>query len=194
PNIELVAVTGRSAAGQKLGKVFPHLINSDLTITAEPGEADIVFSALPHAESAEKLLPFIERGVKVVDLSADFRLRDAASYAEWYGHAHPAPDLLSTAVYGLPEVHRALIAGASLIANPGCYPTPSILALAPVATAGLLVGDVIIDAKSGISGSGRTLALKSHFCEADDDVAAYALDGHRHMPEIKQELDLVASQ
>lgn len=186
PLVELVSVTGRSAAGQKLGQVFPHLAPLDLVIEAELGEVDFVFSALPHHESAEKLLPYIEKGVPAVDLSADFRLRDAALYEEWYGFRHPAPQILAEAVYGLPELHRAAIHSARLVANPGCYPTASILALAPALKAGVITGGVIVDAKSGISGAGRTLKLSSHFCEADEDVCAYAVAAHRHQPEIFQ--------
>ncbi len=188
PNVELVSVTGRSAAGQKLGYVFPHLASLDLTVESELSEVDFVFSALPHHESAAALMPFIDRGLPVVDVSADFRLKDAALYEEWYGFRHPAPLLLSEAVYGLPELYRSSIGKAKLVANPGCYPTASILALAPALKAGLISGNIIIDAKSGLSGAGRGLKLTSHYCEANEDVTAYAVAGHRHLPEIAQEL------
>jgi N-acetyl-gamma-glutamyl-phosphate reductase len=188
PGVELVSVTGRSTAGQKLGQVFPHLAALDLSIQAELSEVDFVFSALPHHESADHLLPLIDRGLRVVDISADFRLRDAALYEQWYGFRHPAPHLLSEAVYGLPELYRSRIGQARLVANPGCYPTASILALAPALKAGIVRGNVIIDAKSGLSGAGRSLNLRSHYCEANEDVTAYAIGGHRHLPEISQEL------
>jgi len=187
-DVELTAVTGRSAAGRKLGEVFPHLASIDLTIEPELGEVDFVFSALPHQESAAALLPIIEKGVPVVDISADFRLKDPALYDEWYGFKHPAPELLSKAVYGLPELNRSKIAGARLVANPGCYPTASILALAPALAAGIISGNIIIDAKSGLSGAGRSLKLASHYCEANEDTTAYAIGSHRHQPEIAQEL------
>ncbi len=188
PGIELASVSGRSAAGKKLGEVFPHLSDIDLTIESSVSGADIVFSALPHKESAAEVMPFLEQGVRVIDLSADFRLNDAALYPTWYGFSHPAPQLLKEAVFGLTELYRHDIAGARLIANPGCYPTSAILALAPAVKAGLVDSRFIIDSKSGISGAGRSLSLSSHFAEASDDVSAYALAGHRHLPEITQEL------
>lgn len=188
PNVELVSVTGRSAVGQKLGQVFPHMAALDLTIQSELGDVDFVFSALPHHESADQLVPYIDRGIKVVDVSADFRLKEPSLYEEWYGFKHPAPDLLKTAVYGLPELHRTEIKRSRLVANPGCYPTASILALAPALKAGIVCGNVIVDAKSGLSGAGRSLKLSSHFCEGDEDVTAYAIATHRHQPEIFQEM------
>jgi len=126
-----------------------------------------------------------------VDISADFRLKDAAEYMPWYGFTHPAPELLKQAVYGLPELYRSQIVSAQLVANPGCYPTGAILALAPVVKEGLIEPDIIIDSKSGVSGAGRTLSLQTHFSEANEDVTAYALDGHRHLPEVVQELKLL---
>ena len=191
PGIELISVTGRSAAGQRLGDVFPHLASLDLTIEAELGKVDFAFSAMPHKESAEAIIPLLNRGIKVVDISADFRLTDAAEYPRWYSFTHPAPQLLEQAVYGLPELHRSQAASAQLVANPGCYPTGAILALAPVVKEGLIEPDIIIDSKSGVSGAGRTLSLKTHYSEANEDVTAYALDGHRHLPEIVQELKLL---
>jgi N-acetyl-gamma-glutamyl-phosphate reductase len=121
-------------------------------------------------------------------MSADFRLHDAAGYPRWYGFTHPAPDLLTRAAYGIPELHRKEIAESQLVANPGCYPTCSILALAPAVKAGIIEPDIVIDAKSGVSGAGRTLKLGSLFSEVDEDLTAYSLDGHRHLPEIVQEL------
>ena len=192
PEVELVSVTGRSAAGQKLGTVFPHLAGIDLTIEAELGDVDLAFSAMPHKESAKEVIPLLEHGIKVVDISADFRLKDASEYKQWYGFTHPAPKLLAEAVYGVPELYRAKIASAKLVANPGCYPTAAILALAPAVKAGLIGPDIIIDSKSGVSGAGRTLSLLTHFAEANEDTSAYALEGHRHLPEITQELKLLS--
>jgi N-acetyl-gamma-glutamyl-phosphate reductase len=188
PEVDLVSVTGRSAAGKKLAEVFPHLSEIDLTIQAELGKVDIVFSAMPHKESAEEIIPLVKQGVKVVDISADFRLKEAEKYPEWYGFTHPAPELLGKAVYGLPELYRSQVASAQLVANPGCYPTSAILALAPVAKEGLIESGIIVDSKSGVSGAGRTLSMPAHFSEANEDVAAYALGGHRHLPEIIQEV------
>jgi N-acetyl-gamma-glutamyl-phosphate reductase len=191
PKLELCSITGRSAAGQKLAEVFPHLADIELTITAEIDEVDLVFSAMPHKASAEIILPLVKRGIKVVDISADFRLKDASKYLQWYDFTHPAPELLQKAVYGLPELHRAEIAEASLIANPGCYPTGALLALAPVVKEGLIEPDIIIDSKSGVSGAGRTLSLSTHYAEATDNVCAYSMKGHRHLPEIVQELEIL---
>ena len=188
PEVELTCVTGRSAAGQKLGAVFPHLASLELTVAAALGEVEVAFSAMPHKESAEVILPLVKAGIKIVDISADFRLKDAGEYPRWYGFDHPAPELLSKAVYGLPELYRQQISSAQIVANPGCYPTAAILALAPAIKAGIIQPDVIIDSKSGVSGTGRSLSLTTHFSEVNEDVAAYALSGHRHLPEITQEL------
>ncbi len=194
PEVELSSVTGRSTAGQKLGDVFPHLADIDLTIEAELGNVELAFSAMPHKDSAKEVIPLINKGVRVVDISADFRLKDASLYQSWYGFTHPAPQLLKEAVYGLPELHRAAIAKTKLVANPGCYPTSAILALAPAVKAKLIGADIVIDSKSGISGSGRSLSLDTHYSEVNEDTSAYALEGHRHMPEIAQELALVNPQ
>ncbi len=188
PGVELTSVTGRSAAGQRLGKVFPHLASIDLIIEAELGDVDLAFSAMPHQESAKEVIPLLNRGIKVVDISADFRLKEATEYPSWYGFAHPAPQLLRQAVYGLTELYRSQVASAQLVANPGCYPTGAILALAPIVKAGLIEPDITIDSKSGVSGAGRTLSLQTHYSESNEDATAYALDGHRHLPEIIQEL------
>jgi N-acetyl-gamma-glutamyl-phosphate reductase len=188
PEVALTSVTGRSTAGQKLGEVFPHLASLGLTIEARLGEVELAFSAMPHRESAKEVIPLSKAGIKVVDISADFRLRGAGDYPAWYGFNHPDPQLLAKAVYGLPELYRPQIASAQLVANPGCYPTGAILSLAPAVKAGLIEPEVIVDSKSGVSGAGRTLSLQTHFAEANEDVTAYALDGHRHLPEIIQEL------
>jgi len=188
PAIEVAWVTGRSEAGKRLATVFPHLQEIDQTIVPEPGEeVDVAFLALPHHAAGEMARPLLDRGIRLIDLSADFRLRDLAVYEEFYG-SHPAPDLLPQAVYGLPEVYRREIRAAKLVANPGCYPTASILALLPALREGIIAPGIVVDAKSGVSGAGRTLALSSHFSEVNESVRAYGLDGHRHMPEIRQEL------
>jgi N-acetyl-gamma-glutamyl-phosphate reductase len=194
PGVELASVSGRSAAGKKLNEVFPHLTDSELVIDSEIGAVDFAFSAMPHKESAKEVIALLDRGVKVVDISADFRLKNAEDYPRWYGFTHPAPQLLEEAIYGLPELYRSKITSARLVANPGCYPTGAILALAPALRHGLIEPDIIIDSKSGVSGAGRTLSLQTHYSEANEDVTAYALDGHRHLPEIVQELGLLRRQ
>ena len=192
PDIDVVTVTGRSSAGKRLVEVFPHLSDLQLTIADElRDDADIVFSALPHAASAEKVVPLIEAGARVVDFSADFRRRESAVYSEWYKVDHPSPAHLETAVYGLPELNRQDVRGADLVANPGCYPTAAILALAPAVAGSLIGGDVIVDAKSGVSGAGRGLSLNTHYSEVNESLRAYSVSGHRHMPEVVQELGLI---
>lgn len=222
PHVEIAAVTGRSAAGKRLVDVFPHLWALDLTILdslspvpigdpadwrlAVEGEPiDLIFSALPHAAAAEQLAPYVEAGVPVVDLSADFRLKRVEEYEATYKTIHPAPQLLEDAAYGLPELHRDEIramarrpedvrktTGRSLVAVPGCHASGVILALAPAVRAGLIEPDVIADTKTGLSGAGRTLGLSMHFSEADQSVAPYGLGGHRHRPEMTQELAALA--
>lgn len=190
PEVELTSVSGRSLAGKPLSEAFPHLACYGLTIGEEiDGSVEFVFSALPHAASAEAVAPFARAGVPVVDISADFRLRDPKVYAEWYGGEHPAPDLLPKAAYGLPELDRAPVKASKLIANPGCYPESALLGLAPAVRAGVIGPDIIIDSKSGVSGAGRGLGLAYHFSEADESVSAYGLAGHRHLPEIVQEIE-----
>ncbi len=194
PQARVVSVTGRSGAGRPLAQVFPHLSCYDLTVQEELDDGvEVVFSALPHAASAEALLPYVRAGLPVIDLSADFRLRDPQEYARWYGVQHPAPELLEGAVYGLTELHREAVRTARVVANPGCYPTGAVLALAPALRAGIVEADVVVDAKSGISGAGRTLGLPYHYSEANESVAAYGLDGHRHQPEMAQELARLSS-
>ena len=188
PEADLVSVTGRSEAGKKLAEVFPHLACYDLTIEPELGDVEFAFSALPHAASAEAVAPLVRAGVPVVDISADFRLNDAAEYSEWYGVEHPAPGLLSQAAYGLTELNREAVRASKLIANPGCYPESALLGLAPAVKAGLVGPEIIIDSKSGVSGAGRGLKLNLHLGEAGENVSAYGLAGHRHLPEIVQEL------
>ena len=195
PNVEITSVTGRSAAGQQLNEVFPHLTAMNMPIEEElSGSLDLVFSALPHKASAEACIPVLEQGVKVVDISADFRLKQADEYTEWYGVDHPDPTYLEEAVYGLTELHRDDVSTSRLVANPGCYPTSAILGLAPAVTSKIITQDIIVDSKSGVSGGGRSLTLTNHFSEVNENVFAYALNGHRHLPEITQELDPLADK
>jgi N-acetyl-gamma-glutamyl-phosphate reductase len=189
PQVKLVTVTGRSAAGQKLGDVFPNFAGTDYIIKAElDSEVDIAFSAMPHKSSVDVVPSLLKQGIRVIDASADFRLKNAGEYPNWYGFTHPSPKLLREAVFGLPELHQNEIASASLVANPGCYSTGAILALAPIIKEGLTYPDIVVDSKSGVSGAGRTLSLTTHYSEANEDICAYSLEGHRHLPEIEQEL------
>jgi N-acetyl-gamma-glutamyl-phosphate reductase len=190
PGLELRAVTARGGdVGRRLSDLYPHhrvgleLEGLDLDRHSEV-EAAIV--AYPHGAAAEVVSELVARGVRVVDLSADFRLRDPAVYAEWY-REHPRPDLIDEAVYGLPEIYREQLRSARLVANPGCYPTAAILSLAPLARAGM-IADVVIDAKSGVSGAGRAATDKTHFVTVDENLSPYGVPRHRHTPEIEQEL------
>ena len=193
--VEITCVTGRSGAGKNLGDIFPHLSNLDMEISPDLDKSvDFVFSALPHAASAEALKEAVSSGIKGVDISADFRIMDLNTYSEWYDVEHPCPELMESSVYGLPELHRSEIKDCQIAANPGCYPTASILGLAPALEAGIIEPEVIVDAKSGVSGAGRSLSLKIHYSEVNENISAYGLDGHRHMPEISQELDLLSAQ
>ncbi len=148
---------------------------------------------LPHAAAAQTAITLLEKGTKVVDLSADFRIHDASVYEEWYKHTHPAPLLLETAVYGLSERYRNQIKETNLVANPGCHATAAILGLIPALATGLIDPDIIIDSKTGISGAGRSPSFTTHYSEANEDVSAYSLTGHRHLPEITQELEAAAA-
>jgi N-acetyl-gamma-glutamyl-phosphate reductase len=189
PEVELKSITGRSAAGQKLGEVFPHLGDITQLIEADvDSNIDIAFSAMPHKSSVDVVPSLLTQNIKVIDVSADFRLKDANEYPKWYGFTHPFPDLLQEAIYGLSEIHEKEIASARLVANPGCYSVGAILALAPVVKEAVISPEVIIDSKSGVSGAGRTLTLASHYAETNENASAYATEGHRHLPEIEQEL------
>ncbi len=190
PHFDLTAITSRSDAGLTLNEVYPQhrvpLTLEELDLERDAADLDAAVVAYPHGAAAPLVAQLRLRGVKVLDLSADFRLRDVATYEEWY-KPHPAPHLIAEAAYGLPELYREQIAGSELVANPGCYPTATVLALAPLARAGLLA-DVVVDAKSGVSGAGRSANDKTHFVTVDENVNAYGVPRHRHTPEIEQEL------
>ena len=188
PAFELVEVTARSDAGRAVAEVLPQLGGIDLTFSEVVERAEVVFSALPDDAAVETLPALVAQGRRVLDLSAGFRLRDAALYPTWYRYPHPAPALLEEAVYGLTEWARERLPAARLVACPGCYPTATLLALGPALAADLIAPDVIIDAKSGVSGAGRSLKLNTHYSEANEDVSAYGVSGHRHLPEIVQAL------
>lgn len=195
PSLRVGWATSRQHAGSPAAEVFTSLRDfTDVRFCAPdlasiPAAVEAVFVALPHVEAMGVVPALLERGLKVVDLSADFRLRDAAEYARAYGHPHAAPELLAEAVYGLAEHARERVRAARLVANPGCYPTATLLALLPLARTGLL-GEfgAIVDAKSGVSGAGRGLKQGSLFCEVNEGLAAYNVGRHRHQPEMAQEL------
>jgi N-acetyl-gamma-glutamyl-phosphate reductase len=189
PSLELAGITARTDAGKRLDELYPeHGVEMVLEEpSAEHGEdVDAAIVAYPHGAAAPVVAALRKQGVKVVDLSADFRLHDLETYGRWYGE-HGAPGLVDQAVYGLTELHREAIAEAELVANPGCYPTASLLALAPLAAQGV-IEDVVIDAKSGVSGAGRGAAEEMEVVKREDDTRPYKVAGHRHTPEITQEL------
>lgn len=200
PQAETVLVTSRTEAGRAVAERFPNLRGHVELRYAAPDPAalaqcDVVFFATPHGTAMSMARPLVEAGVRVIDLSADFRLADPADWERWYGMPHAAPDLLAEAVYGLPELHRERLRGARLVANPGCYPTAIVLGLLPLVEAGLVRRDALIaDAKSAVSGAG----LKAHTAyllgELADNFKAYAVSGHRHLPEIRQCLSTVAGE
>jgi N-acetyl-gamma-glutamyl-phosphate reductase len=189
PGVELAQLTSRSYAGKPYAEVYP-LLGLSGEFLAEPaaGEVDVVFSCLPHNVGASKAAGWLGAGARVIDMSADFRLHDSALYPTWYRQPHPHPELLAKAVLGLPELHEPELKDAALVAVPGCYSTAAILALAPAVSAGLVGSDIVVDAKSGVSGSGRSPGIGVHFSEVNESLSAYAIEGHRHLPEVMQEL------
>jgi N-acetyl-gamma-glutamyl-phosphate reductase len=193
PNVRIVGLVGRERQGDPIGGIHPHLATRDLKVfDTVPADADAVFLALPHGAVAARIDEFLDRGQTVIDLGPDFRLHDPADYPQWYHLDHPRPDLLATAVYGLPELHRAELAEAgtrpgTIVGSPGCYATTTILALAPLARA-RLIADLVVDAKSGVSGAGRDPKADLHFGEVNESVKAYGIFTHRHIGEIEQEL------
>lgn len=199
PQVEIKALTGESQAGKAMAEVYPHLAFAglpNLVTIAEVDYAniDVVFCCLPHA-TTQKVIAELPQHLKIIDLSADFRLHDIETYAKWYGHTHLAPELQKQAVYGLSEINRAAIKNARLVANPGCYPTSAQLPLIPLLQNKLIEAEnIIIDAKSGISGAGRAAKQAMLFAEADGGINAYGIASHRHAPEIEQGLSIAAGQ
>ncbi len=199
PRVKIAAVTSEKSAGSPVAASFPHLA-SVLSLSFEalaPEEiakrADVIFLALPHTKSLAPVAVCLAAGKHVIDLSADYRLKDPALYETWYQTPHLHPNLLRESVYGLPELHRDAIKTARLVASPGCYPTAAILQMAPLVAKGLVTPDtLVIDAKSGVSGAGRSPALPYHFPEAHESIEAYKVGQHRHIPEIEQELGLLS--
>jgi N-acetyl-gamma-glutamyl-phosphate reductase len=192
PHVEIVGLQGRARDAEPIGATHPHLAGTGLEVNATLPPVDAVFLALPHGTAAELVPEIAAAGTTVIDLGPDFRLRDPGDYPRWYGFEHPTPELLDDAVYGLPELHRAELqalrqAPRAIVGSPGCYPTTTLLALAPLARAGL-IGDLVVDAKSGVSGAGRDPKPDMMFGEVDESVKAYGVGGHRHVAEIEQEL------
>ncbi|HEY3852979.1 MAG TPA: N-acetyl-gamma-glutamyl-phosphate reductase [Verrucomicrobiae bacterium] len=202
PSVELTAVTSRQYAGQSVAQIFPRHGNearakalrfSEPKIDLLAKAAEVVFLALPHGVAAEFAAPLLDLGCQVIDLSADFRLKSPAIYKEFYGHDHPAPELLQKSVYGLPEFYRKEIKTASLIASPGCYPTSILLPLIPLLKSGLIQSDgIIADSMSGVSGAGRKVEVDYLFAECNESVRPYGIPKHRHLSEIEEQLSAAA--
>jgi N-acetyl-gamma-glutamyl-phosphate reductase len=198
PAVEVTAVTSRADAGQRVDKVYPSLRGYCNALFSLPEldnllACDVVFFATPNGTAMTMAAALLDRGIKVIDLSADFRIKDVKEWEKWYGMEHASPDLIAEAVYGLPEINREAIKQARLIACPGCYPTAVQLGFLPlIETAAIDVGSLIADVKSGVSGAGRKAELSSLMSETGESFKAYGVSGHRHLPEIKQGLQLVA--
>jgi N-acetyl-gamma-glutamyl-phosphate reductase len=200
PKVEITVATSERFAGSAIDEIFPALKGvidlrlSKLSIKRVVREADLIFTALPHGQSMDVVAECIKEGKRVIDLSADFRLKDKDIYERWYGK-HACPDLLSEAIYGLPEIYRDEVKNAQLVANPGCYPTGAILALTPLLEAGVITpSGIVVDAKSGVSGAGRNPSMTNLFCEVAEGLKAYAVAQHRHAPEMQQELSARAGE
>lgn len=200
PHAELTSVVSESYQGRKLREIYPHLhgfgdmVCDPLQIDVLANKADLFFLALPHGVSMDVADGLLKLGKTVIDLGADYRINDLAVYEKWYG-PHKTPELLSRAVYGIAELNRENIAGAKLLANPGCYPTTALLGLAPALKNGLIALDhIVIDSKSGVSGAGRKLNQATHFCDCTESTKAYNVGKHRHKPEIEQELTKLAGE
>ncbi|MBC7765174.1 MAG: N-acetyl-gamma-glutamyl-phosphate reductase [Hyphomonadaceae bacterium] len=200
-HVKIQTVVSQSFVGQKISDVYPNLrgildiVCEALDIEKIVSSCDVVFTALPHGASKTVIPALLKKGLRVIDLSGDFRYNDATTYEKWYGEAHDHPELLAQSVYGLPELHRAAIQKTTLVGNPGCYTTCAILGLAPLLKNGLIsLDNIIVDAKSGVSGAGRSTLLDNSFCECTENMKAYKLATHRHTSEIEQEYSLLAGQ
>jgi N-acetyl-gamma-glutamyl-phosphate reductase len=192
PNVRITGLVGRGREHEPVGHIHPHLASTMLEVDAATPASDAVFLALPHGAAAALVPDLIAEGRTVIDLGPDFRLRNPADYPRWYHFEHPTPDLLAQAVYGLPELHRAELSALAdadtvIVGAPGCYPTATILALAPLAREGL-IGDLVVDAKSGVSGAGREAKADLNYSEVNESIKAYGITNHRHVAEMEQEL------
>lgn len=199
PRVRLAVVTSQQFVGKQVSEVYPSLVGKcdlvlqEIQVEKIASQIELAFTALPHETSMDVVPDLVERGKRVIDLSADFRLRDPKSYLRWY-RPHKAPHLLREAIYGLTEMHRKGIAKARLVANPGCYPTGAVLGLAPLFAEKMVQGTVLIDAKSGVTGAGRSNAVELSFSEVNENFKAYNVGVHRHTPEIEQELSQIAER
>lgn len=192
PRVSIVGLVARGRSDEPIERTHAHLAPTGLTVDAQVPAAEAVFLALPHGAAAGMVPELLAGGASIIDLGPDFRLRDPADYPRWYGFEHPRPDLLAGAVYGLPELHRDELVALhgrrpAIVGSPGCYPTATLLALAPLARAGL-IADLVVDAKSGVSGAGREPRADLHYGEVNENVRAYGIGGHRHVAEMEQEL------
>ncbi len=199
PQVEIETITSQTFANKKISEIYPwlttDLVCQKLSIEQITLSSSFVFVALPHQTSTKIVGELYSSGKKIIDLSADFRFTDPLIYEEWYGAPHQKKELLKKAIYGLPELYREKISRTHLVANPGCYPTSSILALAPLVSNDLIKeNSIIIDAKSGVTGAGRALSLATHFPEVNENVRAYQVKGHRHTPEIEEQLSKLAKK
>ena len=199
PNVALTTITSRGDAGLAVADMFPNLRGYVDLIFTDPAhsnleECDVVFFATPNGIAMQQARQLLSKGVRVIDLAADFRIKDIPTWEKWYGMSHACPELVAHAVYGLPEINREAIRGAQLVANPGCYPTAVQLGFMPLLEAGVVdISYLIADAKSGVSGAGRKAEVPSLFAESADNFKAYAVNGHRHLPEISQGLTAMAN-
>jgi len=201
PNVKIQHMISQTYNGKALSEVYPNFlsVSDDICVDKEPAEiaeqSDIVFVSLPHGVSAETVKKLRQGKCRVIDLSGDFRYKAVSTYEKWYNMKHPYPDMLNESIYGLPELYKEQIKAANLIANPGCYTTCSILGLAPLVSEKIIDPDsIIIDAKSGASGAGRSVSLNLHFCEVNENIKAYGVTTHRHTSEIEQELSLLSGK
>ena len=200
PHVDIQAVTSRAEAGKPIADLFPNLrrkltLNFSDPQEANLGECDVVFYATPNGTAMQTTPELLASGCKVIDLAADFRIKDIATWEKWYGMTHTCPELVAEAVYGLPEINRSAIAKARLVANPGCYPTATTLGFLPLLDKGIIdINHLIVDAKSGVSGAGRKASVPTLMGEAGESFKAYAVPGHRHLPEIAQTLTYIAKQ
>lgn len=196
PEAEIEWITSETYKGKKLSDVYPHLSGLTDLVCQKPdikglvGKVDIVFSCLPHAKIMEVAKDIISAGKKLIDVSADFRLKDVKTFEKWYSVKHPSPELIKDSVYGITEINN--VAGAKIVANPGCFATAAILGAAPLVKHKLNDGDIIIDAKTGVSGAGKALTQAAHYPECNEGISAYKVSAHRHMPEIEQELSSIS--
>lgn len=199
PRVRLRVVTSQQFVGKRVSEIYPSLVGQcdlvleEIRVEKIASQIDLAFTALPHETSMDVVADLVERGKRVIDLSADFRLRDPETYRQWY-RSHKAPHLLREAIYGLTEIHRREIAKAQLVANPGCYPTGAVLGLAPLFAEKMVQGTVLIDAKSGVTGAGRSSGVELSFSEVNENFKAYNVGVHRHTPEIEQELNQIAKR